>query len=78
MTLRCRALGVALALPFALFAYNPLHAVASPAPAASCAGRPATMVVTAHSPRVVHGTSHRDVIVTKVPGHVIDAGGYAL
>lgn len=50
----------------------------APADAASppmCAGHRATMVVTARSPHVVRGTSHRDVIVVRAPGHVILAGG---
>ncbi len=41
----------------------------------TCAGHRATEVVTARSPHVVRGTSHRDVIVVRAPGHVILAGG---
>jgi Ca2+-binding RTX toxin-like protein len=39
--------------------------------AARCAGAAATIVVMADSPKVVHGTKHRDVIVIEDSGHVI-------
>jgi Ca2+-binding RTX toxin-like protein len=67
-----RLLSLTLGLPICAFAYNPVQAVASTAPA--CAGHPATIVVTARSPHTVWGTSHRDVIVVTVPGHVVNAG----
>ena len=39
-----------------------------------CLGLRATVVVTAKSPHVVRGTSHRDVVAVLVPGHVVQAG----
>ncbi|HEX2892479.1 MAG TPA: calcium-binding protein [Marmoricola sp.] len=41
----------------------------------TCAGQHATRVVTSSSPHVVRGTSHRDVIVVRDPGHVVKTLG---
>ena len=70
MLLRSRTLTLMLAGPLSLFAYHPLHAVASTG-GHSCDGLTATTVVTSSSPHIVRGTDHRDVIgnprVTTVP-----------
>src|SRR3954447_5654148 len=74
MLRRARAVTLVMAGPMSLFAYHPLHAMAS-SHDATCDGRSATMVVTAGSPHVVHGTSHRDVIKIAARGHVVRAAG---
>src|SRR5947209_9762277 len=68
-----RVFALVMSTPMALLAYNPVHALASTA--SRCDGHAVTMTVTSHSPHTVHGTSHRDVIVIKSAGHVVDAGG---
>src|SRR5664279_760723 len=67
-----RGMALAAALPIAFFGHN-VFPVAAATP--TCHGHSATQVVSSHSPHVVHGTSHRDVIVVKDPGHVVKAGG---
>src|SRR3954469_9388798 len=67
MLRRARAVTLVMAGPMSLFAYHPLHAMASTHDA-TCDGMSATKVVTAGSPHVVHGTSPRDVITTRAPG----------
>src|SRR4051794_21953231 len=74
MLRRSRTLTLVLAGPLSLFAYHPLHALASPG-GATCDGMAATKVVTSHSPHSVNGTSHRDVIVMRASGHVVHARG---
>jgi Ca2+-binding RTX toxin-like protein len=72
---RIRTLAVVMSTPMALFAYNPVHALAADGHAhAMCDGHSVTMTVTSHSPHTVHGTRHRDVIAVKAAHHVIDAG----
>src|SRR3954451_14586447 len=73
MKTRTRFVGLAMSVPMALFAYNPLHAMASTTTTPTCDGLAATKVVTAHSPHTVYGTQHRDVIVIKNAGHVVYA-----
>ena len=65
-----RVFALSVATPAFVLAFNAAPAMGAPA-AASCDGARATMVVTSHSPHVVRGTSHRDVIVVKSAGHVI-------
>src|SRR3978361_222211 len=66
-----RLAALALALPLAGIAF---HATAAEAETAHCLGHRVTMVVTAHSPHTVKGTSKRDVIEVLAAGHVIKAG----
>lgn len=40
-----------------------------------CGGVAATMLVTARSPHIVHGTSRRDVVLMGDPGHVLRTRG---
>ena len=75
MLMRSRILTLSLAAPLSLVAYHPLSALASGHAHASCDGVRANDVVTAHSPHKVFGTNHRDVIVIKVPGHVVNGLG---
>src|SRR3954447_6076922 len=74
MLRRARAVTLVMAGPMSLFAYHPLHAMASTHDA-TCDGMSATKVVTAGSPHVVHGTSHRDVIKIEAAGHVVRGRG---
>ena len=67
-----RTLATLAVIPMSVFVAHP--AVALAAGAASCAGQRATIVVTSHSPHLVRGTAHRDVIVIKAAGHVVSAG----
>jgi Ca2+-binding RTX toxin-like protein len=74
--MRTRLLIVALAAPLAALAYSPGPALAaSNSHHVSCHGRTATMVVTKHSPHVVHGTNRTDVISIQDPGHILLAAG---
>src|SRR3954467_8440067 len=67
-----RLLVLGAAVPFAFFGYN-VFPVAAATP--TCAGQPATIVVSSHSAHTVRGSSHRDVIVVHDAGHVVRAAG---
>src|SRR6476469_1237246 len=67
-----RALALTATLPFAFFGYNVLPVSAA---TPTCAGQSATIVVGSHSPTVVRGTGHRDVVVVHDAGHVVRARG---
>ena len=68
------AAALALFLPTDALAQG-MAGLTAPTPETSCAGAAATIVVTASSPRVVHGTSHADVILAQDPGHIVRAAG---
>ena len=60
------------AVPTALLASYPMTPATAAGPV-TCAGQVATVVVTAHSPHVVYGTGHHDVIAIHDSGHVVRA-----
>jgi Ca2+-binding RTX toxin-like protein len=57
-----------------LLGYGQAAALASSGSSPSCHGHRATLVVTASSPHLVRGTSHRDVVEIEDPGHVVRTG----
>jgi Ca2+-binding RTX toxin-like protein len=56
-------------LPAAVAQGQPTDVAA--AETAYCAGADATILVTKHSPKVLHGTTHRDVIVIRHSGQMV-------
>ena len=73
---RRRTLALVMSTPMALFAYNPMHALAAGTQSHSmCDGHAVTMTVSSSSPHVVDGTNHRDVIRVNAAHHVVNARG---
>ncbi len=69
---RSTVLFVAILAPIAAVGFP---AAAGAATTTRCAGVRPTLLVGVHSPHSVRGTNHRDVILIKVAGHIVDAGG---